>query len=304
MNAINYCYYCGSEAHYQLKNGKWCCEKAATKCPTNKKLVSDGVKRNHELRKQGIIKENKTKILWDGIHCEYGCGNEAKYILKNGKHCCSDHFSKCPENRRKNSRGVSNNIRKRIEEGTFVCNLIKNSEGKQIWNKGLTAETSPSIQKQMKSFKKSLEEGKVPLVWKGKKMPKSAREHMSESARKRTSPRVSKKRIEYKCLNGSIVIMDSSAEVKVAKILDEHHINWIRPTFLPWLDDFNKEHHYFPDFYLTDFDLYLDPKNDYCFKVQSYKIKKLNQQYSNIEFIREYDITFEYIEFLIKRKNV
>ena len=30
------------------------------------------------------------------IICEYGCGQEAEYQLKNGKWCCSSHSSKCP----------------------------------------------------------------------------------------------------------------------------------------------------------------------------------------------------------------
>lgn len=35
--------------------------------------------------------------------CEYGCGNEAKFQLKNGKWCCCEKFNTCPEVRRKNS---------------------------------------------------------------------------------------------------------------------------------------------------------------------------------------------------------
>lgn len=34
--------------------------------------------------------------------CSYGCGNNSKYILKNGKFCCSEYHSKCPELRKKN----------------------------------------------------------------------------------------------------------------------------------------------------------------------------------------------------------
>ena len=34
--------------------------------------------------------------------CEYGCGQEAKYKFKNGKWCCSENYTKCPEMRRKN----------------------------------------------------------------------------------------------------------------------------------------------------------------------------------------------------------
>lgn len=39
--------------------------------------------------------------------CDYGCGNEAQFILRNGKHCCSDHCNKCPEVRRKVSLSLS-----------------------------------------------------------------------------------------------------------------------------------------------------------------------------------------------------
>jgi 5-methylcytosine-specific restriction endonuclease McrA len=35
--------------------------------------------------------------------CEYGCGQEAKFILKNGKHCCSKTSNQCESIRKKNS---------------------------------------------------------------------------------------------------------------------------------------------------------------------------------------------------------
>ena len=35
------------------------------------------------------------------MKCEYGCDQEAKFQLRNGKWCCSDFYTKCPENKRK-----------------------------------------------------------------------------------------------------------------------------------------------------------------------------------------------------------
>ena len=35
-------------------------------------------------------------------YCSYGCGNKAIKILKNGKYCCSSHYSKCPALKQKN----------------------------------------------------------------------------------------------------------------------------------------------------------------------------------------------------------
>lgn len=40
------------------------------------------------------------------ILCEYGCGRESKHILANGKHCCSDHWCRCPNSRLKFSTRV------------------------------------------------------------------------------------------------------------------------------------------------------------------------------------------------------
>ena len=58
--------------------------------------------------------------------------------------------------------------------------------------------------------------------------------------------------------------------MKLAKSLDEHGISWIRPKvgFL-WNDQGNR---YYPDFYLPDFNVYLDPKNNYLRKIDKYKI--------------------------------
>lgn len=40
--------------------------------------------------------------------CSYGCGKEAKYLFKNGKSCCSEHYRSCPEERRKLSESQKN----------------------------------------------------------------------------------------------------------------------------------------------------------------------------------------------------
>ena len=42
--------------------------------------------------------------------CEYGCGQEGKYQMGNGKWCCSDHYSKCPFLRNKSSEGSKGRI--------------------------------------------------------------------------------------------------------------------------------------------------------------------------------------------------
>jgi len=73
------------------------------------------------------------------------------------------------------------------------------------------------------------------------------------------------------------VILESSWEVIVAEYLDSKNIKWIRPGFIKWFDDEGKTRRYFPDFYLVDYDFYLDPKNPYCQDKDKEKIKKVSQ---------------------------
>lgn len=56
--------------------------------------------------------------------------------------------------------------------------------------------------------------------------------------------------------------LDSSYEVKFAEDLDKNKIKWSRPKPLLYkLND--EEHRYYPDFYLDDYGVYVDTKNDY-----------------------------------------
>lgn len=63
MEEKHLCSYCGQEAHYQLKNSKWCCSKNYQSCPEIKKKNRESLKnKNHyglkkwnEMRKNGIV---------------------------------------------------------------------------------------------------------------------------------------------------------------------------------------------------------------------------------------------------------
>ena len=73
--------------------------------------------------------------------------------------------------------------------------------------------------------------------------------------------------------------LDSSYEVLLAEDFDKNNVRWIRPTrFLYRINDV--DHYYTPDFYLPDYDVYLDPKNDFL-------IENINPSlgYSDVEKI-------------------
>lgn len=81
------------------------------------------------------------------------------------------------------------------------------------------------------------------------------------------------------------ILLDSSWELELAKRLDTLGIKWVRPEPLPWVDEEGITHNYFPDFYLEDYDLYLDPKNPHAIRVQRKKLDCLFTQYKNIVII-------------------
>lgn len=72
--------------------------------------------------------------------CDYFCGQEAKFQLKNGKWCCSEHYSSCPENRRKNSAG----LKKAHKEGRMRTDQF-DKDGVRNWSKGKTAYSDSRI---------------------------------------------------------------------------------------------------------------------------------------------------------------
>jgi hypothetical protein len=81
------------------------------------------------------------------------------------------------------------------------------------------------------------------------------------------------------------ILMDSSWEVLLAKRLDHLEIEWIRPEPLIWSDANGVKHHYFPDFFLPKYNVYIDPKNPHAYKVQGKKINILKECYDNLVFL-------------------
>jgi len=88
------------------------------------------------------------------------------------------------------------------------------------------------------------------------------------------------------------VLLESSWEVLVADKLCSRNIIWIRPSPLSWVDKFGKQHLYFPDFYLPKQNLYLDPKNPYCMRLDrdklSYFRNRINLIFGDVKLIMDH----------------
>lgn len=59
---IHKCAYCGEEAHYQLKNGKWCCHEFCSGCPSLKEKNSQAIKKAHKEGRCGVYFMNEDSI--------------------------------------------------------------------------------------------------------------------------------------------------------------------------------------------------------------------------------------------------
>lgn len=106
------------------------------------------------------------------------------------------------------------------------------------------------------------------------------------------------KRIYVKDSNQKIVCLESSYEVLLSEILNNLKIHWTRPKHIFYKKD-NKTYRYYPDFYLKDFNIYLDPKNDYLiencwdkiYTVNAYNntsIVILDKKSLNADFIKDF----------------
>lgn len=93
----------------------------------------------------------------------------------------------------------------------------------------------------------------------------------------------------YNKHTSELVTLESTWEVTLAEFLDRNNINWIRPNSIVWIDHENKERLYYPDFYLKDYDLYVDPKNPYCMKRDAYKMQYIENRnniiYGDVQYL-------------------
>ena len=172
-----------------------------------------------------------------------------------------------------------------------LANLHEKMRGTLPWNRGLTKDTDERVRKWTKTMHDKYESGELVGSFTGRHHSSETKDKLRIAALNSKHQRVCKKTFTYTKMNGDIVKMDSSYELIVAKILDAHCIEWTRPEPIPWIDSNGVMHNYFADFFIPTKNIYLDPKNEYCFHVQAVKIKCLSEQYNNIVFLHKDELT-------------
>lgn len=70
--------------------------------------------------------------------CDYGCGKDAKFTLKNGKHCCSSRPAGCDTLRKINSAATKRvyDDGKRLPQRTVYKSLPEETKDRMNWAKG------------------------------------------------------------------------------------------------------------------------------------------------------------------------
>lgn len=100
---------------------------------------------------------------------------------------------------------------------------------------------------------------KMRLKALGRKHTVATKKKLSILAKKRNFGGITQSRwINY---NGHV--LGSTYELRVAISLDENNIRWTTCKKFNYIDTFGKSRTYTPDFYIIDYDIYLDPKNDF-----------------------------------------
>lgn len=174
----------------------------------------------------------------------------------------------------------------------YRSNFIKYNEdtksGKSTrWNKGLTKQTHKSIKqgadKISSTLKTKYKRGALlGFVKVEKENPTLHKEISARGGGYRPNSGRSKGAFVLNNRGDSIWVQ-SSYEVKFAEILNELDIYWVRPEALKY-ELAGRVRNYYPDFYLPDYNLYFDPKNDFLIVKDREKINEV-LKFNNIEII-------------------
>lgn len=210
-------------------------------------------------------------------YCEKECKNENS--LRNHERMCKQNPNR--------------------QESAFIAYNKKKITGEiTVWNKGLTKETDERLAKAGIKISQS-NTGKP-----GRKHTEEEKAYLREVALKNKFGgfNMRKKGIMYNNTK-----LDSSYEVLLAQNLDANNIKWERCKRFPYVIN-GKLHYYTPDFYLPEYNIYLDPKNDYLINninpILGYsdieKIEVVSAQ-NNIKIIilNKEQLTWDYIKSIV-----
>ena len=219
-----------------------------------------------------------------------------EWEIPNGKYKCPH----CDKVYTKN--GIATHIWRMHGAGkNFDPNSGYKSGKRSAWNKGKTKDTCDNVKKYANNLSKRFASGELEPTGCFSKDYYGTEEHIKNSSKgggyRQNSGR--SKGAYVKDSFGNKVYLQSSYEIACASILDELGIEWERPKFINYELD-GKERKYYPDFYLTNQGVYLDPKNPFLAKQDAKKINAVQKQNNVVvHVLTEEKITKEFIASLV-----
>ena len=138
--------------------------------------------------------------------------------------------------------------------------------GHVAWNKGLTKESDERVAQYGKTYSNRIKSGEITCWVTGLSKETDERlQKLSQKVSNTIKNKVSKnewhkslgkkKRIQYKD-----IWLDSTWEAIVAKYLDDNNIDWIVPSISFEYELDGEKHQYYPDFYLPQYNRYIEVK--------------------------------------------
>lgn len=191
------------------------------------------------------------------------------------------HVTKCSTPKLVKIRGIDYDPNRGYADGT-----------RKSWNKGQTKETNSSLMAASMSMKKRISEGYTPSGCATEEWNRSEYGRMchSRGGGYKENAGKSKKFGVYDSF-GNKTTLQSTYELAVFEILCELGIVWSRPKALKY-DGKN----YFADFFLHDYNIWLDPKNDYKAVIDAEKIERVMAQNGvRVYVLLKHQITKDYI---------
>lgn len=179
--------------------------------------------------------------------CHYGCGQQAKHQNKSGNWMCDTSANKCPENKKKNSKGLKESYSsgKKRDPKEIYRNLPEETKRKMNWNKGLTKHDHPSIVKYSDTLSKKM------TGQPGKKHTKESKEKMSL------------RRIEFLENNSKWCNWYEVGGIKVQGLLEKNFAEFLLSKNLSFKRErliYQDYRRYTPDFYIPELNLYIEVK--------------------------------------------
>ena len=214
------------------------CYELFEKCGVTTHQKSCKLNPNRFISKEELRKERSKNWYYIPGNCQF-CGR----YCKNGN-SLTNHERLCKEN-------PNRQIIEPHQRGSY-------HKGEPAWNKGLTKYTDERIARAsevVKNYYKT-HDG----TFKGKHHSEETKLKLRSYALENESQKHfgRHKNFIYKDVN-----FQSSYELQVAQDLDLHNIKWESAKRLPYIDCNGLNHYYTADLYLPEYDIYLDPKNDF-----------------------------------------